>query len=81
MEPKPCNHPAPAEMQERSPKPPQICPSCLIDQYVFDAQEIQKGIERRGGIFASKYGPTTQPDKFGHRDYLKIWQMFKIKCS
>jgi hypothetical protein len=81
MEPKPYNHPAPAEMQGRSPELPQICPSCLIDQYVFDAQEIQKGIERCGGISASKYGPTTQPDRFGHRDYLKIWQIFKIKCS
>jgi hypothetical protein len=68
-------------MQETIAELPQICPSCLIDKYVFDAQEIQKGIDRRGGIFASKYNLTTQPDNFGHRHYLKIWQRFKINFS
>jgi hypothetical protein len=81
VSPKPCDHPAPAEMQAVGPELGKTCPSCLIDRYVFDAQDIQKGIERRGGIFDSKYDPTTTPDNFGHRNYIKIWRTFRIRCS
>jgi hypothetical protein len=81
MKSKTCDHPPPAEIHETQLSSSQICPPCLIERYITDAQEIQKGIERRGGIFASKRDPTSNPDSFNHSAYIKIWRTFKLQCS
>jgi hypothetical protein len=81
MKSKTCDHPPPAEIHETQLSISHICPPCLIERYINDAQEIQKGIERRGGIFASKRDPTSNPDSFNHSAYIKVWRTFKLQCS
>jgi hypothetical protein len=74
-----CDHSVSPLLQEKLDGR-KICPSCLIDQYITDIQDLQAELQRRGGIFASKTEFTANPEPLRHKDYLRMWRAIKITC-
>jgi hypothetical protein len=58
----------------------ELCPACLIDQYIVDIRNLQAVFESRGGIFASNPKSTEDPESLRHEQYLKVWRLSKIGC-
>ncbi|KAF2707250.1 hypothetical protein K504DRAFT_492762 [Pleomassaria siparia CBS 279.74] len=83
-----CQHQVPESLQAHLSEPT-ICPSCQLQRFIKDIRDTQKGIDRRGGIFASRERVREEANvgfdgEIGtqakrHRAWMRLWRQTKIK--
>ncbi|KAF1354381.1 hypothetical protein EJ07DRAFT_182431 [Lizonia empirigonia] len=59
-----------------------VCPTCLLRLHIFEIAETQAGLERRGGIFASRAAAddalASSSERVCHRVLVRRWRIAKI---
>lgn len=59
-----------------------VCPTCLLRLHIFEIAETQAGLERRGGIFASRAAAddalASSSEIVCHRVLVRRWRLAKI---
>lgn len=60
-----------------------LCPSCVMNHHVAEIKSTQNGLQRRGGIFASKEKALQegQIQCKRHRAWTRKWRLAKIQCA